>query len=241
MSAPVERLRELRAQVAWGCRILQRHGHGDVALGHISARHPGLDAMLMKGKGVGLDEVTAANVVLIDFEGRRLEGSHPIHAELPLHSEVYRARPDVGAVVHTHPPYATALSATGLPLRPVTPHGTLFADGLPVFDETAAVITNPREGARVAAALGSHNAVILKNHGILAVGPTVPWAVYTAAMLERAAELQALAHGFGTPEPISDEMAKAMQGRQHGERQAGEYWEYMKRALRRAGLAEGLD
>jgi L-fuculose-phosphate aldolase len=221
--------------------MLQHGGHGDVALGHVSARCPGSEAMLMKGMGVGLDEVAAANVVLIDFAGRRLEGSHPIHAEIPLHSEVYKARADVGAVVHTHPPYATALSATGQPLRAITPHGTLFADGLPVFDETAAVITDARGGAAVAAELGPHRAVVLKNHGILTVGQTVPWAVYTAAMLERAAELQALAQGFGTPEPIPDPTARAMQRAQHAERHAAEYWEYMKRVLRRAGLAGGLD
>jgi len=241
MSVSVERIRELRDAVAWGCRMLHHGGHGDIALGHVSARYRGLDAMLMKGKGVGLDEVTAANVVAIDLEGRRLEGAHPIHAELPLHTEVYKARPDVGAVVHTHPPYATALGATGQPLRPITPHATLFADGLPVFDGTAALITDARQGAAVAAVLGSHKAVLLKNHGILVVGPTVPWAVYTAVTLERAAELQFIAHGFGTPEPIPDAAARAMQEPQHGERHVAEYWAYEKRVLRRAGLADGLD
>lgn len=83
--------------------------------------------------------------------------------------------------------------------------------------------------------------MILKNHGILAVGPTVPWAVYTAVMLERAAELQAIAHGFGALEPIPDAMARAMQTPQHGERHVAEFWSYETRALRRLGLADGLD
>jgi len=87
-SGPAAVERALREDVASGCRILHLFGHEDMALGHVSARRPGAGAMLMKGKGLGLDEVTPAGVVPIDFQGRRLEGTHPIHFELTLHTGV---------------------------------------------------------------------------------------------------------------------------------------------------------
>lgn len=236
----VEADRTLRETVAWGCRILHAQGHGDLTLGHVSARRPGSDAMLMKAKGVGLDEVTAGHVVAIDFAGRRLDGTHPLHFELTLHTEVYKARPDVGAVVHTHPPYATALGAAGEPLRPVTHDAILFADGVAVFDETPALITEPDQGAAIARALGGRKAVIIKNHGILTVGPTVPWAVFAALTLERAAWLQSLTRTFGTPQPMPDAVARAMYASKYNEALIEEYWRYFTRALESRGLARGL-
>lgn len=194
----------------------------------------------MKGKGVGLDEVSAAHVVPIDFKGRRLEGSHPIHAELALHTEVYKARPDVGGVVHTHPPYATALGATGSPLEAISHDAILFADGVAVFDETPALITEAGQGAAIARALGSRKAVILKNHGILVVGPTVPWAVFAALTLERAARVQAIARDFGTPQPIPDTLVRSMYGSKYNDALIDEYWRYLKRLLRTRGLAKGM-
>ncbi len=211
-----------------------------MALGHVSARRPGADAMLMKGKGIGLDEVTPANVVPIDFQGRRLEGRHPIHLELTLHTEVYKARPDAGSVVHTHPRYATALGATGQVLEVLSHDAILFVDGVALFDETPALITDPAQGAAIAAALGTRRAVIIKNHGILTVGPTVPWAVFAAVALERAAQIQAYARGFGTPQPIPDAIVRTMYPTKYNDALIEEYWQYFKRHLRARGRGRGI-
>ena len=232
--------RALREDVAWGCRVLHLFGHEDMALGHVSARRPGTETMWMKGKGLGLDEVTPTGVVPIDFQGRRLAGTHPIHLELTLHTGVYQARPDVGAVVHTHPRYATALGATGQALEIVSHDGVLFAGGLALFDETPVLITDTAQGAAIAKALGPHQAVLIKNHGILTVGPTVPWAVFAAVVLERAAQMQAYARGFGVPQPIPDAIARAMLPTKYNDALIEEYWRYFKRHLRARGLARGM-
>lgn len=232
--------RALREEVAWGCRILHYFGHGDVTLGHVSARRPGTATMLMKGKGVGLDEVTPTNVVPIDFEGRRLAGTHPIHFELALHTEIYKVRPDVGSVVHTHPPYTIALGAAGQALETVSHDAILFTDGVALFDETPALITETGQGAAIAAALGPRKAVILKNHGVLVVGPTVPWAVFTAVTLERACQMQAITRTLGTPQPIPDAVARGMYRSKYTDALTGEYWQYFQRLVRGRGLARGM-
>src|SRR5919201_5258580 len=114
----------LREQVAWACRILAAEGYADLTLGHVSARSADGDIWI-KRKGVALDEVEPDDVVAIDHADAVL------HLETVLHTGVYRARPDVGAVVHGHPPYATALSATAAELALLTHDAVLFAKGLP--------------------------------------------------------------------------------------------------------------
>src|SRR3954453_8970221 len=95
----------LREQVAWSCRILAMGGHGDYTLGHVSAREAGGEHILMKPNGLGLEEVGPGDLLALDLEGAKLSGAVPILLEYLLPTEIYKARPDVGAVVHTHPPY----------------------------------------------------------------------------------------------------------------------------------------
>src|SRR5436190_21415708 len=104
----------LREQVAWACRILAAEGYADLTLGHVSARGPDGEIWI-KRKGVALDEVEPDDVVLADDAG-----GADLHLETVLHTSVYRERADVGAVVHGHPPHATALAATGADLELLT-------------------------------------------------------------------------------------------------------------------------
>jgi len=113
-----------------------------------------------------------------------------LHLETVLHTEVYKRRPDVGAVVHGHPPYATAFAATDARLELLTHDAILFADGVSVFEDTADLITGEEEGRAVAEALGSRRAVLLRNHGVVIADKDVPWAVLSAVTLERAIRLQ---------------------------------------------------
>ena len=115
-----------------------------------------------------------------------------LHLETVLHTGVYRAREDVGGVVHGHPPHATALGATATELELLTHDGILFADGVGRFDQPDLIVDDD-QGDRVAAALGQRRAVLMENHGVLAVGQDVPWAVLTAVTLERSAKLQSIA------------------------------------------------
>src|SRR5437667_2891844 len=144
----------LREQVAWACRILAAEAYADLTLGHVSARGPDGDVWI-KRKGIALDEVEPDDVVSLD------DTTAVLHLETVLHTGVYRARPDVGAVVHGHPPYATALGATSADLALLTHDGILFADGVGRFGDPD-LIVEEQQGDSVAAALGSRRAVLME-------------------------------------------------------------------------------
>ena len=147
------------------------------------------------------------------------------HLETIMHLETYRARPDVGAVIHTHPVYSIALGATAGGLELLSHDGLLFPDGVPVFDGTAGLVTTPRDGQGVARALGDGRAVLLRNHGILVAGPDISWAVLTALTLERAARIQFIARTLGDPVPIPREVARELSASKYQEEFAEEYWQ----------------
>ncbi|GIW03875.1 MAG: class II aldolase [Thermomicrobiales bacterium] len=228
----------LHEQVAWACRILAMRGHGDFTLGHVSARDG--DRVHMKRNGIGLEEVTPADVLTIDLDGRKIAGEGRVHLEAVLHTEVYRARPDVGCVIHTHPLYTTALAATDGQLELLNHDAVLFKDGLAIFEETAELIQDPVQGAAVARALGNKRAVLLRGHGVLIVGSTVPWAVYTALTLERVVQIQAIARALGEPRPMSPEMADRVYPDKYRDEYLNTYWQYLIRQVRRAGLDDGM-
>jgi ribulose-5-phosphate 4-epimerase/fuculose-1-phosphate aldolase len=223
----------LREQVAWACRILALEGYADLTLGHVSARGPDGEIWI-KRKGVSLDEVEADDVVAID------DTDTVLHLETVLHTGVYAARPDVGAVVHGHPPHATALAATARELELLTHDAVLFADGVPRFDDPE-LIVDEEQGERVAAALGTHRALLLNNHGVLVVGKDVPWAVLAAATLERAAQLQAVASALGELRPIDPGLALQFLPVKYRDEFVAEYWEAWQRRVARAGGGLGGD
>ncbi|MFN8111418.1 MAG: class II aldolase/adducin family protein [Thermoleophilia bacterium] len=218
-------LRALREDVACACRVLATEGYTDLTLGHVSARVPGTDTILIKRKGIALDEVEPEDVVLVDLDGNSLEnGDTELHLETALHTEVYRARPDVGAVVHGHPAHTTALGATDAPLLMLSHDAVLFADGLPRYEAGPDLVTSSEEGAAVARALGPHRAVLMRNHGVLVVGRSIPWMVVTAATLERAARIQFIAGTMGPPRPMSDADALRMAPEKYRDAFVMEYW-----------------
>lgn len=229
----VDALRGLRSDIAAACRVLASEGYSDLTLGHASARIPGRDAILIKRKGIALGEVTADDVVMVDLEGRALEEGAELHLETALHTEVYRARPDVGAVVHGHPLHATALAATGARLEMLSHDAVLFAEGLPRYEASPDLVMSAGEGAAVAAALGGCRAVLMRNHGVLVVGDDVPWMVVTAATLERAARIQAVAGTMGGAlSPMSDEDARRLAPEKYRDGFVREYWDaWLRRAM----------
>jgi L-fuculose-phosphate aldolase len=213
----------VREQVAAACRILALEGYADLTLGHVSARGPD-GSIWIKRKGVALDEVEPDDVVEVDTADAEL------HLETVLHTAVYAVQPDVGAVVHGHPPYATALAATSAELELLTHDAVLFADGLGRYDAPD-LIVDETQGAAVAAALGSHRAVLLANHGVLVAGKDVPWAVLTALTLERAAKLQSIASTLGPLQPIPPAVAEELHPIKYQDKFVSEYWRAWLRGL----------
>jgi L-fuculose-phosphate aldolase len=236
----LEVAQSLREQVAWACRILALDGYVDLTLGHVSARRSGERSLFIKRKGVALDEVAPEDVVPLDVDAEQSDVGPEMHLEAVIHTEIYKLRPDVGAVVHGHPPFATALGATEAGIEFLTHDAVLFPDGVPVFEETADLITEPEQGHAVAQALGPRRALLLANHGVVAVGKDVPWAVLAAITLERSVRIQSIARSLGPLRSISAASAQRLHASKYQDRLVEEYWASWIRRVRRAGQAEGM-
>ncbi|HTX11188.1 MAG TPA: class II aldolase/adducin family protein [Solirubrobacteraceae bacterium] len=223
----------LREQVALGCRILGANGHDDFIWGHVSARDPGGRGIWMKASTFGFEEITAEHVILVGFGGEVLVGEHPRHVEWPIHAEVMRARPDVGSVVHSHPPHSIAIAASGQPLQAVSHAGTMFVPpDVPRFSKTAELIVTSALGVDVAGAIGAQHALFLVNHGIVTAGRDVRDAVIRAVLLEKAAHQQLLVDAFGGARRwSSDEEALRKRATVWAENQRAALWSYLGRRV----------
>ena len=202
--------------------VLARLGHGDMTRGHVSVRHPSdASLILMKPHSIGLDEITPAAIQTIDLDGIVVDGGGRRHSEVFIHTEIYRARPDVGAVVHSHPVHSVALASSGRPLRPLCQGGALFAGHLGSFEQTMDLIRSPASGRALAEALGPHQAVLMRCHGVAMTGRTVAEAVVGCVMLEDAARVQLLAEAAGglpadfPPDDVAALRAQLMNPDQH--------------------------
>jgi len=193
---------ELKEKMIWAGKVLVGEGQDDFTRGHISMRLPDDPAhFFMKAHSIGLDEITMDNILTIGLDGNVVAGSAKRHSEVYIHSEIFKARADVACVLHTHPPYSIALSASGRPMRALSQPGALFHDSLGLYDDTINLIRSPEMGAGVARALGSRRAVLLKNHGVVVAGPTIDEVVISTIMLENAAMIQMIAEAAGLPAP----------------------------------------
>jgi L-ribulose-5-phosphate 4-epimerase len=225
----------IQTLVATASMILAAADQGDLIWGHASARDPDGRGVWMKSANWGLEEVTPDRVHLVSPEGSVLHGEGQRHSEYPIHTEIMAARPDVGGVVHTHPPYAVALAAAGQSLLPVSHAANYFVPPqVPRFAETTDLILTPDLGSRVAAALGSAPAVFLVNHGIVTVGPTVKVATVAAVLLERAAQQQWVTHGYGSwPTWSSTDESLSKRDHIYSAQALDQVWNYLVRRLDR--------
>ena len=195
---PRDPFNTLRRQLSLGCRILSLHGHDDFNQGQFSARLRGSSELQIKSAFKGFDDATPEDMVTC-----AIAGDPPVPAsappETPLHQAIYAARPDVGAIVHSHAEYATVFGATDLDLRPLSHEGSYFQGRIARFSETSHTILESDVANAVAKALGEGNALFLCNHGLVVVAATARQAVILAVMLERACRIQLLAESTGRP------------------------------------------
>jgi len=234
-------MQSLQEQVAWACRILAGEaGYGDLTLGHVSARHPGEDTAYIKRKGLVFEEVQPADVIPLDLHDNGTFDSPEMHLEATLHTEVYKVRPDVGAVIHGHPLYGTAFGATDAELQYLSHDAVLFADGLAYYEDSPGLVQAADQGRAVAASLGSCPALILRNHGVLVVGKDVPWAVLTALTLERALRLQSIARSLGQYRAMSRAWTRQLYPDKYHDELVLDYWAAWIRQVRRAGRDVGM-
>ena len=152
---------------------------------------------------MGLNDITVDDVITVDIDGNKVEGKGRRHGEVFIHTEVMRARPDVQCVVHTHPPDCIVFGSLGKKMQPIGHHGAMFCEALPVFDKTTDLITTSPLGKAVAAELGAHHVLLLRNHGIVATGAFVEEAIMRALMLDSACRMQIMAEAAGGAKYVS--------------------------------------
>lgn len=176
--------------------------------GNISARDPESGLVVIKPSGVMYEDLRPEDHVVLDLEGEIVEGKLKPSSDTASHIYIYRQRPDVNGIVHTHSPHATAFAALG---RPIPVYLTAIADefGGPIPCAGFALIGSEAIGQQVVEHIGNSPAVLLKNHGVFTVGPTVTKAVQAAVMVEDIAHTVWLALQLGTPDEIpADDVAK---------------------------------
>ena len=180
-------LAALRRDVAQANRILERMGLSN-AFGHASARIPGTNTFLLPTRrSPGLAE--AESLLVIDTEGRLLEGDGEPNSEFWIHARIYAARADVGGIVHAHPPACVCLTQIGEPHRVVHNQGGIFAAGVPEYSRVG-LIRSRELGDLLAATLAGRNAVMMRGHGITTAFDDIRSATVAACYLEESVELQ---------------------------------------------------
>ncbi len=204
-------------------------------LGHVSARIPGRETFVITPRGHavgGLRFFTVDDLLVIGAAGRRRHGVHPVPNEVYIHTEIFRARPDVRSVVHTHQPMAVAAAVAQRSLRPVHHVGCeLFARPVPVYDSPN-LVNDPQKGRAMARALGAHQLLLLRGHGIVSAGGSVEEAALAAIHLEEQAWHLWRALQFGdaralTPAEIAQHQADMDLARRTG----GGAWRYYSSLL----------
>jgi L-ribulose-5-phosphate 4-epimerase len=203
-TAVAQAISVLRPAVAALHEELRRNGLVAWTAGNVSARVPGAELLVIKPSGVDYDDLSPESMVVCDFDGAVVEGDHAASSDTAAHAYVYAHRPDVGGVVHTHSPYATAWAARGEEIPCVL---TAMADefGGPIPVGPFALIGDTAIGEGIVATLNGHRSpvVLMQNHGVFSIGKDARAAVKAAVMCEDVARTVHLARVLGDPLPIS--------------------------------------
>ncbi len=222
-------LRQARRDLAACYRLIHHFRMSDLLASHVSARIPGQEGRLLINQfGTLFNEVTASNLVEIDYDGHvyQPQGAVINPAGLLIHSAVHAARPDAGCVIHVHTAAGTAVSAQEHGLLPISQQALVVAGHLSYHDYEGVALLE-EEKARLQADLGDTRVMILRNHGLLAVGETIGEAFFWLYTLQKACEIQVQAQAGGgqlrlVPQPIRDlvtEQTREFAGAKMGQRE----------------------
>ena len=199
----------IKQRMAAAFRLFDRFGFNEGVAGHLTARDPADPELFWVNPfGMSFGLIRASDLILCDRDGNVVEGDWPVNrAAFAIHSQVHQARPDVQAAAHTHSTYGRAFSTLGKLLDPITQDACAFYEDHALFDDFTGVVLDVEEGKRIAHALGSTKACILRNHGLLTAGATVDEAAWWFITMERTCQVQLVADAAGTPVVIDAENA----------------------------------
>lgn len=222
-----------RQKLALTCRALFDQGHDSGLAGQITARAEEPGTYYTQRLGLGFDEITDANLLLVDEDLKVLDGDGMANPANRFHSWIYRARPDVQCIVHTHAFHVAALAMLEVPLV------VSQMDTTPLYDDCAFLAKWPgvpvgnEEGEIISAALGDKKAILLAHHGQIVAGASVEEACSLAVLIERAAKLQLAAMSAGTIKELPEELAReAHDWTLRPERSQANFAYYARRALK---------
>ena len=202
-------LNDLREQVCNLHAELPRHNLVAWTSGNVSARDPLTGFVVIKPSGIRYEDLTPVSMVVVDLDGTVVEGKYKPSSDTFAHIYIYRHRPDVNGVVHTHSTFATAWAAAGKPIPPVL---TAICDefGGPIPVGAYAKIGGDEIGQEIVRKIGTSPAILMKNHGVFTIGKTAEAAVKAAVMVEDVARTVFYAIQLGQPDEIpAEEVARA--------------------------------
>jgi ribulose-5-phosphate 4-epimerase/fuculose-1-phosphate aldolase len=215
-ATPLAAASELVDRLVVANRILYRQGVVD-GFGHISARHDKSPGHFLLARNMAPGLVRRDDIITFDLDGTALDAEgRRVYLERFIHGEIYRARPDVQAIVHSHSPSVIPFGVTGQPLRPIFHMSGFLGEGAALFEirkvagDTDMLISDSRLGVALAAALGARSTVLMRGHGSTVVGASIEQGVYRAIYAEVNAKLQIQAVTLGEITYLnSQEAAKA--------------------------------
>jgi L-fuculose-phosphate aldolase len=197
---------EEKQEVMDACRRIVAAGLVAGSSGNVSRRVVGPDGaplVIITPTRLPYHRLTVDDILVIDMEGDPVEGEGVPSSETLVHLAAYRARADVGAVIHTHSLYASALSVAGLEIPPIFDEQVVFLGG-PVSVAEYAIAGGQELADNACAALGEGNAVLLSNHGVVGVGADLDEAASICELVERLAQVYVFAHGLGQVRPLPE-------------------------------------
>lgn len=205
MKTKNKKLDGLVTDLRFGTRLLFQE-LGD-PWGHIAVRLPkesGRDGFMLKHVRVTPPPGDPNAIMMFNYDGKVIEGERRVPWELPLYTAIFKARPDVQSVIHTHPLIATALSMAGKSVFAITHQSAPFEDGIPIYGGD--MVNTQELGEGLAETLGDRPAALLKGHGAVVVGSSIAHAVQSTLYLEQAAQQQIWAATLGTPQLLDQHL-----------------------------------
>ena len=218
--ASLDEERTYRKQhLAAAFRVWARLGYDEGPAGHITVRDPErTDHFWVNPFGMHFGLIKTSDLLLCNHHGDVVEGTWPVNrAAFAIHSAIHQARPDVNAAAHCHSVHGKAFSALGKTLDPITQDACAFYEDQALFDDYTGVVLEVEEGARIARALASNHAAILRNHGLLTVGTTVDAAAWFFIAMDRSCHAQLMADAAGRTVHIDHANAKLTHSQVGGE------------------------